>query len=403
MGIRKLGQVLAWGGRAWLALFLFVTACPKVTWARAEPPDLQSRQTPRLPAGAVMRLGYGNPIRLLAWASDKKTLIRVRGNDVFLCDAVKGDDLVQVDAAQVPSASLRGHGCRGLTFAVSGGGKRLLIAAGDGVAVVDLPSGRTRRTFRFPEMMILSIAASSDERSLAVGLSIGEIRLYDLESGRLIRQLATPGTLRQMLFAPEGNRLAAWVFDPVQGKDKIWLWNLGHNGQLVMFPIACHRPGTLAFAPAGNMLAVGGNSSDPSNAGQKPVVEIWDITTSKRIASVQQSTQGPAVATLCFAPDSRSLAVAWQRGGLSFIAPRTGEETEQIPKSELDASALCYSSDGKMLFCGNTEGLVQVWSLHPLGELQHAFHRRDPAIVHLDVALDRRRLAVRDVRGGSEL
>jgi WD40 repeat protein len=164
--------------------------------------------------------------------------------------------------------------------AVTPDGSAVVSVADDMVCRLwDLSSGRLIRELRghaeltpahFPSMLF-AVAISPDGRRLATGDKVGHIVVWDLESGR---SLAT-------LEAPE-----LYTWDPVQRRHSI--------GGIR----------SLAFSPDGNTLAAGGSGkiSNIDHLDGKALVEIFDLAKGERTHTFASDKFKGLVENLSFHP-----------------------------------------------------------------------------------------------------
>lgn len=104
---------------------------------------------------------------------------------------------------------------------------------------------------RWGQGTVKNVDYSSKAGLVAVASSFG-VTLYDAQTLAEVRALPTTSSIRQVLFSPDGSKLAA------QGEDKtVWLWQAS-DGALVRWinNFASTRMGELFFSPDSSMLAV---------------------------------------------------------------------------------------------------------------------------------------------------
>ena len=135
------------------------------------------------------------------------------------------------------------------------------------------------------------IAFSPDGRLLAVATSIG-LYLYDIPALSEVRFIAADAAPVSVAFAPDGRLLASGSPDKT-----IRLWDV-QTGRLVR-TLAGHTDSvfSVAFAPDGRWLASG--STDTT-------VRLWDVPTGRLVCTLEGHTSW--VWSVAFAPDGYLLA-----------------------------------------------------------------------------------------------
>lgn len=244
-----------------------------------------------------------------------------------------------------------------------------------------------------------ALAFSPDGKMLAVGTSIGQVKLFHARTGELVRSLdddvakladnETPenwkllrramGSVESLEFSPDGAALAACGssfadfsegFDGVQrlgfrttGPGRLKLWEVetgklkhdlaGHNDQAF----------SVAFSPDGKWLASAGRWHTDGDAFGNGVI-LWSAKSGEQIHRLIRTTANAGVRSIAFSPDSKRLALGTQRfdnsdaehpssGGVSLVHASTGIE-EWLVTVPGWARPVAFSPDGKSVavLCG---------------------------------------------------
>jgi WD40 repeat protein len=197
---------------------------------------------------------------------------------------------------------------------------------------------------------VRAIAFSPDGRTLASGVAWGNIRLWDIATGRERFPSEEPlGYVNHVRFASDGGGLVSISRD----RRVLW-WDLATQTPRRQF--SWTAPGGIhaELSPDGNTLAVG---TWVDLKARKWEVRLWDVRTGKpgRLLGKYQ----PGFWPIAFSPDGRLVA----SGGRDHVIPiwnvSDGKESHQIKDISDEVVSLCFSPDGTALACGTyPEGLV---------------------------------------------
>lgn len=200
------------------------------------------------------------------------------------------------------------------------------------VKLHDLQDGKAERTITMPkDLRVETLLFSPDSRRLLIRASDNVLRLWDRDTGKLVRELppeeSRSGSIYPIL-SPDGRSLA--YFDYGAGFDALGMGvrirEIASGGFRRQIP---HRGGNpLAYSPDGRFLAC---ESPPWS------VLVLGTATGKQLAR----RQGPQVPifSLTFSPDSRLLASGYGDGTIILWKVPKGEELPTTLK-ENEAVAL---------------------------------------------------------------
>ena len=141
-----------------------------------------------------------------------------------------------------------------------------------------------------------SIAASADGKWIAAGYWNGpNARLWDAQTGRLIRQLTTMSSTL-VAFTPD----CRWLVTAASDEYCFWNVETGDSGLRISRAQAGSIWGPMAFTRDGKIMAI---------ARSRWLVQLVETATGRELASLEQP-DAQTVAWLAFNPDGTQLAVA---------------------------------------------------------------------------------------------
>jgi WD40 repeat protein len=165
------------------------------------------------------------------------------------------------------------------------------IGRADGSIAVSARGDPSQTPWSLPQILpgnlagfpVEAVAFSPDGATLAGGSDDGSVKLWNLRSKRLLRQLPTPSPILSITFSPDGRRLAAASRD---GAIKIWDVD---NGKLVATFAVPAGTTSVTFPPDGD-----GRTLTTSDQNGTPVVWAHDPKqVRERLCSKPQPTLTP--------------------------------------------------------------------------------------------------------------
>jgi WD40 repeat protein len=212
------------------------------------------------------------------------------------------------------------------------------------------------RTIRVPGTSILSLAFSSDGKTVLTGGNSQTLHLWDVATGQEVHpRPGHLGAVFSVAFSPDGKTLASR-----SGDNTVRLWDLATGKEQRQFPIGdgpfftreawngCANDRSVLFSPDGrHVAALAGSGLRVWN----PRAYIWDAASGRKEGEVRESRHTPLA--LGFSSDSQFLGVSAGEG-VRFCSVTTREEVRLITPG--GNYALAFSPDGDMVAGGAGTG-----------------------------------------------
>ena len=308
--------------------------------------------------------------RSVAFSPDSGTLVSSEGADktIVLRDVQTGKTLKTLvdhtDSARSvkyspdgkiiasPRWVLRSTGSHSVQY--SPDGKIIASGSWDGpIRIWDVQTGGLLRTLIGHKEGAPSIAYSPDGTVLISGSWDNTIRFWDLHTGELMRTLTGNTTdvearqgVRSISLSRDGRTLAA-----ATGEQVIRLWD-AHTGD-VKATLTGHTDAgaAVAFSPNRSLLASGSNDC---------TIRLWNTTTGELLLTFPE--QPNSVMSIAFSPDGQKIASgSWREVYISDLA--TGKSIATLTGHGEWVRSVAFSPDGKMLASGSDDGTVLLWDM----------------------------------------
>jgi WD40 repeat protein len=158
--------------------------------------------------------------------------------------------------------------------AITPDGKQLIVAGFGALRCWHLDSGKEGVVFEWPESRYSwALAFSPDGRQLMVGGEDNKVRLLDLKSGKLVRELTGhAGPIWGAAFSKDGKRAVSGAWD-----QSLRLWDLETGKELRAFANVGGNVRCLQVSPDGKLVAAG------FAGGGKTTLGVWDLETGKTV------------------------------------------------------------------------------------------------------------------------
>jgi WD40 repeat protein/serine/threonine protein kinase len=205
-----------------------------------------------------------------------------------------------------------------------------------------------------------SLEYSPDGKFLA-SASRKESRLFDARTGRLLHTFKNTG--RCLAFSPDSHELATVSMGKYRESvtadvGEVHLWDV-ETGRPLRTLIAQDKMfARVAYSADGRWLAASG-----AETLQKGNLHIWDRATGKQVQRVAGQEGG--IFACQFSPDGKRIFTAGTDMRINIIDVQTGRLLLALEGAEAIVTALVMSPDGALLYSGDANGFIRVWNGTP--------------------------------------
>jgi WD40 repeat protein len=317
-----------------------------------------------------MRLRLTGWDKSIGFAADNRTLVTATGDStqILTWDAKTGQLLREINTDPFPPQFMRmvpdGNGI--ITYGSHRlAGEQPVVHA---VQFWDLEKGKLQSIFdvnldRIEE--VRAIEVTPDGRSLVLGTSAGNLRVFDIQSGQeILKQKVGEREVAAVAISPDGELIAAAI-----NLDGLYFWEWLSGGQPERPQQKRAGSGiiSLAFTPDGASLAAAHHSSEG--------LKIWNVAEKRvHLEVVDGAGKGPRIPRMAFVNDGKVLVAAnaiWgpeHEPGVLLWNVATGERIRRIKIGGHGVSALAVSPDGHMV-AAMGDSACGVWNLDSGEEL----------------------------------
>lgn len=207
--------------------------------------------------------------------------------------------------------------------------------------------------------MVQAIAISPDGQLIASGSNDNNIKLWQLTTGKLLRNLnrwfsGHSSMVDSLAFSPDGKLLASGSWD-----DTIKLWQVNTGKQISTFTGHSNWVNSVAFSPEGQMLASG--SADNT-------IKLWQIKTGRQISTLTGHLD--LVGSVAFSQDGEILASGSADYTVKLWQVHTGREICTFTNHSFYVNSVAFSPDGQLLASGSADNSIKLWQVSTRQELR---------------------------------
>jgi WD40 repeat protein len=222
-----------------------------------------------------------------------------------------------------------------------------LASASDDLSLWEVSSGRLRQVISQPSW-VTAVAFRPGADEVATGHDDGIIRLWNAESGRLVREWVDhERPISALAFDSAGSRLASaaedkavyvWQFDEDKPRHRL----LGHTD----------RVHTLAWLPGSDHLVT---------TGWDTTVRLWDSVTLKPLFLLNY--HAPQVTALAVSRDGVLLASADSNDTVYVWDVKEARLRSRLEGPQETVQCLAFRGDGRQLAAGGCGRVIKLWDI----------------------------------------
>ena len=235
-------------------------------------------------------------------------------------------------------------------------GEGVLASSGPTLVLRERATGKLVRTFGAGTSVVTACAVARDGTEVLAASRDGSLRLWDRESGTLVREFTQErgapggkerpgGWVHACAFSPTGREVVSASED---GKLRLWdraAGSLvrtfeGHTGQVT----AC------AFSPDGETIL---------SASADRTLRLWDRATGQLLQTLEGHTG--AVTACAFSPDGTEALSGSQDFTLRLWDVATGRALRKLDAHGLWIRACAFSPDGRDLLSASDDKTLKLW------------------------------------------
>ncbi len=306
------------------------------------------------------RLTFDHEVHYLAFTPDGKSLGvwavwegKGQNGILQLFDLASGKETRRFVGHLAVRFSYGGIGLEGAAFFTSDA-RTLVTLGGDGSVILwDVQSGKKMRQLDGGSWMVWGLSPNGKLLTASNQVSVKILRLIDVATCKEVRQLSHPADVRGAAFSPDGKTLAvafSGVEQGIPGPGKITLWQVESGKELGTLTGHQGTVPALAFSPDGKVLASGGIDR---------MLCLWDVASRKELGKAQMLPT--SIQQLAFSRDGKTLILSGKENHVRLWDVAAWRE-RVVAEGPGDAIvAIAHSPNGKLAASVSSRGGIWLW------------------------------------------
>ena len=241
--------------------------------------------------------------------------------------------------------------------AFSPDGRMAATSGKERVQIWNTDNGQLVRSLPTDKVVRRALAFSPDGKLLASGDENHLVQIWDVETGKLLQTLTGHNySIYSLAFDPQGNRIVsgAGEYKRLQaGQDvgEISLWDVSTGRLIRTFPKQALAIFVVKFSPDGKRFATG---------DRRGTLRLWDPDRGEETASWKANDS--AILTLDFSPDGGRIACGgWNGAVIKVFRIPDGKQVTAFGDGPTIISSVVFHPDGRRLLSGGSDQTVRIW------------------------------------------
>ncbi|MFB2969398.1 WD40 repeat domain-containing protein [Aerosakkonema sp. BLCC-F183] len=242
--------------------------------------------------------------------------------------------------------SINAHSDNWVTsIAISSNGQSLISSGYEKtIKLWNMETGQLVRSFSGIGGFFRTIAISSNGQILASACD-GIVEVWNLNTGNLLYRLSGAGSV--VGITPDSQTLVSGMSD-----NKVKLWNLRTGDLQQALPGNVESSGHISISSDGTILA----------AASMFKVSLWNLRTGELIRTIESTNRGDVISTASISPDGQTLFTA-KGANIQIWNIRTGELIRTLEGHSNTVNSIAISSDGQILASGSEDRTIRILNI----------------------------------------